>query len=232
MAYCMKCGAQLGETDRFCQRCGTPAGTIQTPAAVPMPVQPQTLLPLHTVPELMMAASKYQPIGLVQVHELAFAEVVKLLRPDEEVLCAFTGSSAMRGNNSMFGFVSVALTKDRLLIGGQIKGWVQVSYAAQSFSLEHVNAVSETYSMFGGDLIIDTLGDDIRIGETSREIVGRIIVDLEAALHVIRQERKASMGVVQQVSGADELKKFKELLDMGVITQEEFDAKKKQILGL
>lgn len=30
----------------------------------------------------------------------------------------------------------------------------------------------------------------------------------------------------------DELKKFKELLDMGVITQEEFDAKKKQLLGL
>ena len=34
------------------------------------------------------------------------------------------------------------------------------------------------------------------------------------------------------VSSADELKKFKELLDMGVITQEEFDAKKKQLLGL
>ena len=34
------------------------------------------------------------------------------------------------------------------------------------------------------------------------------------------------------VSGADELMKFKNLLDMGVITQEEFDAKKKQLLGL
>ena len=33
-------------------------------------------------------------------------------------------------------------------------------------------------------------------------------------------------------SNADELKKFKELLDSGVITQEEFDAKKKQLLGL
>lgn len=31
---------------------------------------------------------------------------------------------------------------------------------------------------------------------------------------------------------ADELKKFKELLDSGVITQEEFDVKKKQLLGL
>lgn len=34
------------------------------------------------------------------------------------------------------------------------------------------------------------------------------------------------------VSAADELKKFKELMDAGVITQEEFDAKKKQLLGL
>ena len=37
---------------------------------------------------------------------------------------------------------------------------------------------------------------------------------------------------IQQASAADELKKFKELLDMGVINQEEFDAKKKQLLGL
>lgn len=35
-----------------------------------------------------------------------------------------------------------------------------------------------------------------------------------------------------QISPAEELKKFKELLDMGVLSQEEFDAKKKQILGL
>lgn len=33
-------------------------------------------------------------------------------------------------------------------------------------------------------------------------------------------------------SNADELKKYKELLDSGIITQEEFDSKKKQLLGL
>ena len=40
--------------------------------------------------------------------------------------------------------------------------------------------------------------------------------------------------IMQEVpqSNADELKKFKELLDSGVISQEEFDAKKKQLLGL
>lgn len=42
----------------------------------------------------------------------------------------------------------------------------------------------------------------------------------------------AQAGHAPALSSAEELKKFKELLDMGVISQEEFDAKKKQLLGL
>lgn len=56
-------------------------------------------------------------------------------------------------------------------------------------------------------------------------------------LLVGRQEKATSpiqTTITQEVppSNADELKKFKELLDGGVISQEEFDAKKKQLLGL
>lgn len=36
----------------------------------------------------------------------------------------------------------------------------------------------------------------------------------------------------ETVSSADEILKFKNLLDAGIITQEEFEAKKKQLLGL
>lgn len=45
-------------------------------------------------------------------------------------------------------------------------------------------------------------------------------------------EKNNPAPTIQQTSSADELKKFKDLLDSGVITQEEFDAKKKQLLGL
>ena len=38
--------------------------------------------------------------------------------------------------------------------------------------------------------------------------------------------------IVNQVSAADEILKLKQLLDSGVLTQDEFDAKKKQLLGL
>ena len=52
------------------------------------------------------------------------------------------------------------------------------------------------------------------------------------------QKRKDELSVpqastiIQQTSAADELKKFKELLDMGIITEDEFNAKKKELLGL
>lgn len=45
------------------------------------------------------------------------------------------------------------------------------------------------------------------------------------------QQIAANTPVVPQ-SNTDELKKYKDLLDSGVITQEEFDSKKKQLLGL
>ena len=43
---------------------------------------------------------------------------------------------------------------------------------------------------------------------------------------------KAAAATAGGISDADELKKFKALLDEGIISQEEFDAKKKQIMGL
>lgn len=38
--------------------------------------------------------------------------------------------------------------------------------------------------------------------------------------------------VITKSSDAEELIKYKQLLDDGILTQDEFDAKKKQILGL
>lgn len=54
-------------------------------------------------------------------------------------------------------------------------------------------------------------------------------------LLIERQQKKdnAAVAVAAPMSDeADQLKKYKDLLDSGVITQEEFDAKKKQLLGL
>ncbi len=58
---------------------------------------------------------------------------------------------------------------------------------------------------------------------------------------LIERQNKADLAIpaaanvavpVPATSNADELKKYKELMDCGAISQEEFDAKKKQLLGL
>jgi len=54
------------------------------------------------------------------------------------------------------------------------------------------------------------------------------IVELSENEYAILQERNTTTVLLP----TDEIKKYKELLDSGIITQEEFDTKKKQLLGL
>lgn len=54
-----------------------------------------------------------------------------------------------------------------------------------------------------------------------------LIPDKNAPVQPVPPPRKAP-----PIGAADEIGKFKALLDSGVITQEEFDQKKKQLLGL
>lgn len=61
------------------------------------------------------------------------------------------------------------------------------------------------------------------------------LVPFVNAVNKAREELRKPQGAKvfhQQVSSADELLKFKSLLDQGVITQEEFNKKKKELLGL
>lgn len=57
---------------------------------------------MRTVNEMLKADRKYQVVSLPQVYEKSFAEIEKILRADEDVLCAFTGSSAQRKNMETF----------------------------------------------------------------------------------------------------------------------------------
>ena len=66
------------------------------------------------------------------------------------------------------------------------------------------------------------MGEQSIIGQQIKEYVEKRIIELS----------KPQTAVVQQASPADEIMKFKQLFDQGIITQEEFEAKKKQLLEL
>lgn len=54
--------------------------------------------------------------------------------------------------------------------------------------------------------------------------------DIKAGKHI--RGSLSSPSVHQKATPAEEIVQFKNLLDQGIITQEEFDAKKKQLLGM
>jgi len=58
----------------------------------------------------------------------------------------------------------------------------------------------------------------------------KVLQDLEKICSV--QSVAPSSGVNPKTSIADEILKFKNLLDQGIITQEEFEEKKKRLLAL
>ena len=96
------------------------------------------------------------------------------------------------------------------------------------------------------DLPIDSInsieyvkqGGIISIATSSQRIRFEFVLNAKEISDVVNEllrERQSNHGqatVINSASSADELKKYKDLLDSGIITQEEFDAKKKQLLGL
>ena len=184
--------------------------------------------------EEMLQASKEISVSPIPCFLDAYRSIEKILLPDEEVKFCFIGTQLQSRNAGILHFPSIAVSDKRILIGGQIKGFFKVSYTAQSYDISKINSISESYSAIGGCIVIDTLGDDPQINMPSRELVGVVLPKLNELVMGRKSESTASTVVnnIQQVSPAEELKKMKELLDMGIISQEEFDAKKKQLLGL
>ena len=60
----------------------------------------------------------------------------------------------------------------------------------------------------------------------------KMLVALREAMQTMLSLKQRPTPSIPKISVADELKKFKELLDMGAITQDEYDIKKSQLLGM
>lgn len=159
------------------------------------------------------------------------------LMDDEKVYVTFVGVHNYVSATKHDGNHAYAITNKRIMI-------VQEDIDIISISLEDINNITFKSGIVLGTITIDTIKGTFNIGsdKTAAKLVNSRIHE---AINEIyndnndnndnnnnnnnENERLVSTTVV---SVADELKKFKELLDMGVLTQEEFDAKKEQLLNL
>ena len=103
---------------------------------------------------------------------------------------------------------------------GITTGYLQFEYAGSHSGNNYVSENSFTFSASIGTVKYNKLKD---------EMPG-ICDDIRK--RVDDAKKRKNQPVATAISLADELKKFKELLDMGIISQSEFDTKKKELLGI
>ena len=92
------------------------------------------------------------------------------------------------------------------------------------FSKQNMNAMQDT------NRILFCSGM-FSFGKTNDK-ANEVGTEIRTAFENYKDKDSIEVSGTASVSSADEIKKYKELLDSGIITQEEFDAKKKQLLSL
>lgn len=96
-----------------------------------------------------------------------------------------------------------------------------------------IDSISAVGTRAFGGIIVSTSSGAIKFSDiANRDEIHKVIRELIIKRQEENKNIVVTAPVAESTSNADELKKYKELLDSGVITQEEFDAKKKQLLGL
>lgn len=151
------------------------------------------------------------------------------LMDDEKVYVTFVGVHNYVSATKHDGNHAYAITNKRIMI-------VQEDIDIISISLEDINNITFKSGIVLGTITIDTIKGTFNIG-TDKTAAKLVDSRIHQAINEIFNDNNDNneierLGSNTVVSVADELKKFKELLDMGVLTQEEFDAKKEQLLNL
>ncbi|WP_051671346.1 SHOCT domain-containing protein [Oribacterium sp. P6A1] len=160
---------------------------------------------------------------------------VNYLDSDEETLAVANCQPLQRRNApDIIGCVVIFTTKRILLCGGT--STLTNSLSCTSILIDNVSSINPSKGFLLGSVQIETIGnDDIRMLNLKKEEVDRITKKFTDALKIAKEkikENSVTTIIHKEASAADEILKFKGLLDAGIITQEEFNAKKNQLLGL
>lgn len=179
--------------------------------------------------------------GLPEKRELilkeAFANVVSSMSEEEKPLIGVRGSGLyinkkleVDGNNALYIIIT---TRKFYYVGAETNAFSNNAISG-SIDLKDVHAISLGKNGFGTPYIQFEVKNDNYVLETfsnTNEIKNKLEEGIKSSAEKTTQA-PTTVVVQSALSPAEELKKLKELLDLGIITNEEFDAKKKQLLGL
>lgn len=168
----------------------------------------------------------------MEMMKFGISNIVNSMDADEEIIYGFKGSMLYINGprNCITDYIGLISNKKFYYAGSEGNAHLP-RLKEGTIELKDVHAISmgdQTMS-FPPFVQFEVLNENYKMGTHSN--IQKIKETLESAVKACKEKAAATINY-SAVSAADELKKFKELLDMGVITQEEFNAKKKQLLGL
>lgn len=161
-----------------------------------------------------------------------FMLIEQNLMPGEKVLTVFEGIHNYHSMTVHNGYFAYAITDKRFLMAQQR----MLGSVVQSVNLNNVNDITMGRGIFLGVVTIDTTKERFNVC-VGKKFVSNVHNFVQRTLNAIKEEQQEGQAKKEGVSEKKEsfsgdLIELKKLLDMEIITQEEFDAKKKQILGI
>lgn len=198
--------------------------------AGPMAVRPEDLRTAEQMSTYCRDfGTGYQFLQLGGPHN--FKVIAENLYPDEKVYTVFYGIRDYETDLKNNGYAYVAVTSRRVIWTQGMGDLVTI----KSVNIQNVNDITKRTRYSEGYIEIDTLKEYISI-ETFPALVDNIYPLVQYALDRARQDAKteamSSSAVAPAASSADELMKYKQLLDAGAITEAEYAALKSKLLGI
>mgnify|MGYP000059172111 FL=1 len=146
-------------------------------------------------------------------------ELPNVIQDDEIITYATSGM--LNGNTWL-----IVSTNKRVIFldKGMIFGLKQVE-----IPLDKINSISYKKGLLLGEITIWDGAAPMGITAVTKQTLVPFVEAVNKSREELNHSRTKSAS--PQLSAADEILKFKSLLDQGILTQEEFDKKKKELLG-
>lgn len=148
-------------------------------------------------------------------------EAMSHLEQGEEIIAAVMGAyeSKILGQDTVRNGVFLATNKRVVFYGKKTFG-----YDLEVFPYSNISSIEMSKEFMGHKITFIASGNKVKMKWIN---VGEINEFVNYVKENIGKKSSES-----PTSAADEIRKYKELLDEGIITAEEFEQKKKQLLGL
>jgi hypothetical protein len=212
MPFCSKCGKEVTQGTRFCPYCG----------------YDQT------------GTSKLEPADFTSEEMEEAKKIESYIEPDERVLLVARQSRIMPGGSITTPNIIFATNKKLVIRNPMVLGMRET---VQVVPYTEITSVNLEKGLFSSEVTITAPGLTTELGrlfKLSRHgIAGIPAIPKEKAVRLVEivkegiKQVKSSAerpSVTMASTPVDELKKLKELLDMGAITQQEYEDKKKRLL--